>query len=683
MTETNWFSDSYRRNLIDMHIEDWDESFLSKFDPKAYVSLLKKAKVQSAMIYANSHVGYCYWPTASGHMHNGLKGRDTLGELIELCHSEGMDVVVYYSLIFNNWAHDQNPSWRMVNSEGITDSDRPGRLARKRKCCPNSLEYRDFIETQVKELCDAYDFEGIFFDMTYWPYICYCESCKQRYSKEVGGEMPTVADWKDPNWIRFQKKREEWLREFAAFATNVARRYKPGVTVEHNSAVLVHPWTLGTTLGLTESNDYIGGDLYGGFLQQSFVCKLFRNITPNQPFEYMTSRCDPSLSDHTTLKSKEALMLHACLALAHGGAFLFIDAIEPDGSLNPKVYETMGEVFGETSQYEPYLGGSMLEDVAVYYSLDSKMTIDKDYKQGIAGPLSYPHIDAALGATRILRENHIPFGVISRCNLKDTQAYKVIVLPDVAFLSDEEADAIREYVKNGGALFASGRSGAGVLADVLGVDERGETEENTTYVTPNQNGGALLPGIDPRFPLCVFSRQRVAEPCDQGEVMATITLPYTSPNDRKFVSIHSNPPGRSTEHPAVVFRRYGKGQVIWTAAAIEAFEQEPHRRAFADMIKALIGSDVSVEADAPGVVEVIAFHQPDNRRYLVALINEQESLPAVPVHGARIRVHMGGNRPTKAYLIPDERPLSLILRGDYAEVEMPELEVLRMFVIEY
>lgn len=542
---------------------------------------------------------------------------------------------------------------------------------------------RDFIETQVKELCDAYDFEGIFFDMTYWPYICYCESCKQRYSKEVGGEMPTVADWKDPNWIRFQRKREEWLREFAAFATDVAHRYKPGVTVEHNSAVLVHPWTLGTTLGLTESNDYIGGDLYGGFLQQTFVCKLFKSITPNQPFEYMTSRCDPSLSDHTTLKSKEALKLHACLALAHGGAFLFIDAIEPDGSLNPKVYEIMGEVFGETSQYEPYLGGAMIQDVAVYYSLDSKMTFHKDHKPGYAGPLSYPHIDAALGATRILRENHIPFGVISRCNLIDTQGYKVIVLPDVAFLSEEEATAIRDFVKNGGALLATGRSGASVLADVLGVDDRGETQENTTYIAPTQNGRALLSGIDPRFPLCVFSRQRIVEPRDRGEVMATITLPYTSPDDRQFVSIHSNPPGRSTEHPAVVYRRFGKGQVIWVAAAIEAYEQEPHRRAFADMVKALVGSDVSIEADAPGVVEVIAFHQPDDRRYLVALVNEQESLPAVPVYGARIRVHMRGNKPTKAYLIPDESSLDLSLHGDYAEVEVPQLDVLRMFVIEY
>jgi len=60
MSDNKWYEKSYRRNLVDMHIDDWDESFLSRLDPKTYVELLKKAQVQSAMVYANSHVGYCY-----------------------------------------------------------------------------------------------------------------------------------------------------------------------------------------------------------------------------------------------------------------------------------------------------------------------------------------------------------------------------------------------------------------------------------------------------------------------------------------------------------------------------------------------------------------------------------------------------------------------------------------------
>jgi len=31
-----WFTKAYRRNLVDMHIEDWSEEFLSKFNPQDY-----------------------------------------------------------------------------------------------------------------------------------------------------------------------------------------------------------------------------------------------------------------------------------------------------------------------------------------------------------------------------------------------------------------------------------------------------------------------------------------------------------------------------------------------------------------------------------------------------------------------------------------------------------------------
>lgn len=52
-----WYKNAYRRHLLDMHIEDWDDEFLSKFDPEDYVDNLKRAKIQAAMIYMQSHVG--------------------------------------------------------------------------------------------------------------------------------------------------------------------------------------------------------------------------------------------------------------------------------------------------------------------------------------------------------------------------------------------------------------------------------------------------------------------------------------------------------------------------------------------------------------------------------------------------------------------------------------------------
>ena len=45
-----WYTNCYRRNLVDMHIEDWNKEFLSKFSPEDYLDNLRRAHIQATMI---------------------------------------------------------------------------------------------------------------------------------------------------------------------------------------------------------------------------------------------------------------------------------------------------------------------------------------------------------------------------------------------------------------------------------------------------------------------------------------------------------------------------------------------------------------------------------------------------------------------------------------------------------
>jgi len=36
MNNQKWYENSYRRNLVDMRIEDWSDELLSRFDTKDY-----------------------------------------------------------------------------------------------------------------------------------------------------------------------------------------------------------------------------------------------------------------------------------------------------------------------------------------------------------------------------------------------------------------------------------------------------------------------------------------------------------------------------------------------------------------------------------------------------------------------------------------------------------------------
>lgn len=107
----------------------------------------------------------------------------------------------YERSIFADWYWDNHPEVRIVDANGdarkviISSAGRPRRFS---TTCPNEPGYRDFVVAQIEEISDGYEFEGVWPDMTFWPTVCYCASCRERYRREVGGEIPRVIDWMDP-----------------------------------------------------------------------------------------------------------------------------------------------------------------------------------------------------------------------------------------------------------------------------------------------------------------------------------------------------------------------------------------------------------------------------------------------------------------------------------------------------
>ncbi len=663
-----------------MHIDDWDESFLSKLDPAEYVRLLKGANVQSAMVYANSHIGLSYWPTATGTMHAGVRGRDVFGEIVGGCKREGLDVIAYYSLIFNNRAYADHPEWRIVDVEGRPARDMPGRFGRYGTVCPNNDEYRAFVEAQVAELLPRYPVDGIFFDMCFWPACCYCDACRARYGRDVGGDMPTIVNWEDPAWIAFQRQREEWIAEFGMFARNLAQRLQPGISVEHNSSVYTSGWRLATNLGLVAANTYIGGDLYGGADEQSFVCKLYENITGDRPFEFMTSRCYPNLSEHTSTKPKDLLEQQVYVALAHHGAFLFIDAIDPDGTLHAPLYDTMGEIFRESQRYEPYLEGERVQDVGIYFSFDSKFDPAENGQKTTAPGVNVPHLKSALALTRVLREAHVAFGVTTKLNLSDLSRWQAIVLPSPIVLDDAELKALRAYVERGGRLVAGGRMPP-ELCDLFGITIEGEVR-GMSYIAPAAAGAAFFPGFDAAYPLSVPRTQVKARAAADSELLATVTLPYTDPSDgRHLASIHSDPPGVRTDYAALVRRLIGKGAMIWCSATLEAIDVPQHARALAAILRSLLPDGPSFESDAHPSLEITMYRQDAGRRLQLNLVNVQPKLPTIPLRDIRVRIRTA-RPPTRAVLLPDETPMATTHDGAYAEITVPEVRAFAMLTLD-
>jgi hypothetical protein len=685
-----WYKTALRRNVVDMHIPDWNDKFLSEFDPEKYVEMLKLAKVQSAVLYAHSHAGACFYPTIAGHMHKNLKGRDIFGETLKLCHKNNIKVVAYYSLIHDTWAHLAHPEFRMVKAKGeaLLVGGRYG------MCCPNS-PYRDYVVAQIKELCE-YDFDGIRFDMTFWSGVCYCRYCGERFVNEVGSELPTKVNWDDSRWVTFQREREEWLNEFAHLATSTVKELKPDASVEHQISTLMTPWKHGVTVDLRDECDFLQGDFYGGKLQGSFVNKLLYNLTPNRPHGFETS-ANIGLGEQTTLKSKELLKAKAYCALANGGAFIFIDALDPVGTLNPMVYRRMRDVFDETSVFEKYFGGEMHQDVAIFYSTESKFDPGEngeDVQNIDSWNCSKPHLDSTVGAAQAFIYGNMLFGVITRKNLDDLLKYQVVVLPNVLMMDEKEVEAVRNYVREGGSLYASKytslitkdgkRHEDFLLADVFGVSYVGETKEGFTYIAPTAKGKSFLSGCSEKYPLSNPDVQTVVKAHDGAEVLATTVLPYTVRGEERFASIHSDPPGISTGSPAIVRNGYGKGMCIYNTGNTEKFKQyDKHGEIFAGIIRSLLKQPLTVESDAPKPVEITVFHQDDKKRYIINMLNFQEELPNIPVQRFRVKVHLGERKIKQLIQLPGENPVPFEIENSFVKFSAPQIETFTMLALDY
>ena len=236
-----------------------------------------------------------------------------------------------------------------------------------------------------------------------------------------------------------------------------------------------------------------------------------------------------------------------------------------------------------------------------------------------------------------------PFDIVFDEHLRDLSKYRVLVLPDQESMSDAQAALVREYVRRGGGLVATGHTSLFTeerrrrrnfaLADLFGID------------APAYAGG--------RAPERIAGTTPVRNELGEGRI---VYIPQVQPAMEK-------PPN------AAMTSQYWKLPVNW--------------HELIDAVKWAAGGELSLEVQAPPHVAAELIDQ--KSRVLVHLLNY--AAERGPVSG-KIAVSVAipqGRKVVTAYLIsPDHavESLEVAMRDNRAQFAAPRLDTYGVAVLE-
>lgn len=678
--------EAYSRMLVDNHITEEKPSFMSKFDPAQYVAMMKTAGVDSSMVYACCHNGNCYYPTKVGHMHCNLNGRDIFGQTIDLLRRENIIPIAYYTAIFHNQSARDNPDWRQIDCLG------QNRCGRFWYCCPNNYDYRNFAKAQLAEVV-SYDISGIFIDMTFWPTVCFCDRCKKRYTKESNANIPQTLDWNDPVWVSFQRTREKWLNEFAHDITNFIKSQRSDISVVHQFSPVMLGWLYGQNSLFQKASDYSSGDFYGGKDQQRVAVKVFSAFSRNIPFEFMTSRC-VSLLDHTSTKSTEEMICSAATSYANGGASFFIDAINPDGTLEPALYEKLGTVNKTLLPFNKKLKElkpEIIADVGLYFSMASNVKWENCGKElkTILDPANNMQpisniqpIKELQGTSIILCNSNIPYKIITE-QTTDLSDIKTLIINNAAFMTKDETERIRQFVKNGGVLIATGKTslynelgqsdGDFALKDVFGVCYQNNETQKFSYLVSDKDDI-----ISCDYPAALVK-------ATTADVLAKVSQPDFPPFDKDhYASIHSNPPGKITNQAALTVNKFGKGRCIYLYSSLLVLQQHAQQSFGQQFFSEYVNSEMIVESNAPASVEITILKNTKSNSYLLCFVNYQAQLPNIQIHNIKTTFKLPKNiNISSCTCVSTGKDFQYEADGQNITIKLKKLETIEMMELTF
>lgn len=674
-----------------------------QYDPKFWLDYFRRCHADAACISAGGCVAFYPTKIPLHYRSKFLADHDPFGEMVKGCRALGMNVIARTDPhALHQAAVDAHPEWVAVQADG-TPRRHWADPTLWVSCALGGYNF-SFMTDVTIEIVETYGVDGVFSNRWSGSGMCYCKSCQQLFHDYSGHDLPRTANPLDPVRRQYLLWRDGRLFDLWRLWDTEIKKRNPNAAFLANSGG-----------GALSDLDMVS---IGNLAPTLFADRQARHglMAPwsngKNAKEYAATLGNKAIAGITSVGVEEAYRWKDSVQTGDEIRLWIADGVAHN--LRPWVVKfnakpidkrwmpVVEKFYGWHYRNQKYLRNEKsLAEVAIVYSQQTAAYYGADQAQAKVE-------NHALGYYQALVEARVPFDMVHDQLLDEEKIdrYRVLILPNIAALSDRQCQKLTEFVARGGSLVATHetslydewgkrRSDFG-LAALFGVsyDGKVDTQVHNSYlnVEKDPRDGSYHPlvrGLE--------NATRIINGVNWVHVRPTAPQRYSPLTlvpqypDLPMEEVYATVP--RTNIPGVYVRESGKGRVVYLPFDIDRTFWEvlanDHGTVMKNAVAWAVKGEQPLTVTGRGMIDVSLWAQKGSvAAHLVNLTNPmmmkgpvRELVPSPP-QKVRVRIPKGQTVKDVKLLVNPLVPRSSVTNG-VVEVDVPPFELNEVVAIDW
>ncbi|MBN2092669.1 hypothetical protein JW964_23815 [candidate division KSB1 bacterium] len=468
------------------------------------------------------HRGLVNYPSKLGNVASEFR-HDPFNMFREVTAAHGVVLYCYFSGVLDAAAVRQHPDWAVQDVDG-----KPGG-ADGRATSVFGPYLHELLIPQLKELNDAYGFDGFWIDGECWAVERdFSPAVMEKFRNQTGIQtIPRKPS--DPYWFEYSEFCRDGFRQYLQYYVTELHRHQPHLHIASNwaySSFMPEAVNIGV--------DYLSGDIVP--VNSINAARLESRVLAQQgkPWDLMawsyTMNWDAP-DGFQSPKTAIQLQLEAAQVISQGGGFQVYLHQNADSAVNFFDLNVIAEVAAFCRERQPYCHQAVsVPQIGLILSTDAYYQKTQNLFWAKSGELN-----GLKGILQMLLESQQVVDVVMEHHLAENiNRYPLLIYPEWETIAPAFKKQLVQYVENGGNLIVMGPAACQWFQSELSVQWLDSLRENINYLAFNEKIASV-------------------KSISQRVQLAAEVIP--------FGKIYSNRHQSGDARPAASIRQIGKGRL--------------------------------------------------------------------------------------------------------------------------